>query len=392
MCRRPAQKCAVGTQPMLCRVGSVVRGKEAFMMACQHISSSLARMCALASSILVFGGAACSGQAVAPTPVAVVAPNATPVAHEPMSVRAGKLGVLGEAGELLAHSQGYFAQQELTVEFVNVDPSTVVAALTSGQIDVAGLGVEASVFNAIQRGVDLRIVAALAASEPQANGAFLVVRKDLIDSGKIRTYADLKGLNIGIPVPASSAEYVVARTMEAGGLALSDAHLVVLPFPAMVAALGTQAIDVAVLAEPLATVAVQNGSGVKWKGLADVVPGFQQTVVAYTPQFAAQRDLATRWMTAYLRGVRDYNDAFRKNVHRPQTVEALAGALSINPTLFDGMGFMHIHPDGKVNLASMEDVMRWYVKMGYLSSPVDVARSVDPSFAEAAVTVLGPYQ
>jgi NitT/TauT family transport system substrate-binding protein len=180
--------------------------------------------------------------------------------------------------------------------------------------------------------------------------------------------------------------------MEAGGLALSDAHLVVLTFPAMVAAFGTQAIDVAVLPEPLATVAVQNGSGVKWKGIADVVPGFQQTVVAYNPQFAAQRDVATRWMKAYLRGVRDYNDAFRKNVHRPQTVEILAGALSIKPTLFDGMGFMHIHPDGKVNLASMEDVMRWYVKMGYLSSPVDVARSVDPSFAEAAVTELGPYQ
>ncbi len=363
------------------------------MMACQHISPSVARRCALACSILVFGGAACSGQAVAPTPVAVVAPTVTPVAHGPMRVRASSVGVLGEAGEILADSQGYFVQQDLATEFVKIDvASNLVAALTSGQIDVAGLGVEASVFNAIQRGVDLRIVAALAASEPQANGAFLVVRTDLIDSGKIRTYADLKGLNIGIPAAASSAEYVVARTMEAGGLALSDAHLVVLTFPAMVTALGTQAIDLAVLAEPLATVAVQNGSGVKWKGIADVVPGFQQTVVAYNPQFAAQRDLATRWMKAYLRGVRDYNDAFRKNVHRPQTVEILAGALSIKPTLFDGMGFMHIHPDGKVNLASMEDVMRWYVKMGYLSSPVDVARSVDPSFAEAAVTELGPYQ
>ncbi len=361
-------------------------------MACQHISSGVARMCVLACSIMAIGGAACSGQAVAPTLVAVVAPTATPVAQGPMSVRAGRVGVLGEAGELLAQSQGYFAQQKLVIEVVNVDPSTVIATLTSGQIDVAGLGVEAALFNAIQRGVDLRIVATLAASEPQANGAFLVVRKDLIDSAKIRTYADLKGLNIGIPAPASNAEYLIVRTMEAGGLALSDAHLVVLNFPAMVAGLGTQAIDLAVLPEPLATVAVQNGSGVKWKGIADVVPGFQQTVVAYNPQFAAQRDLATRWMKAYLRGVRDYNDAFRKNVHRSQTVEALAGALSIKPTLFDGMGFMHIHPDGKVNLASMEEVMRWYVKMGYLSSPVDLARSVDPSFAEAAVTALGPYQ
>ncbi|SRR6266536_4824433 len=100
----------------------------------------------------------------------------------------------------------------------------------------------------------------------------------------------------------------------------------------------------------------------------------------------------TRWMAAYLRGVRDYNDAFRKNIHRPQTVDGLAGDLSIKPTLFDDMGFMHIHPDGKVNLARMEELMLWYVKMGYLSSPVDLGRSVDPSFADAAVTDLVPYQ
>jgi hypothetical protein len=29
--------------------------------------------------------------------------------------------------------------------------------------------------------------------------------------------------------------------------------------------------------------------------------------------------------------------------------------------------------------------------MGYLSAPVDVAKLLDPSFAEAAVAQLGPY-
>jgi len=88
-------------------------------------------------------------------------------------------------------------------------------------------------------------------------------------------------------------------------LTTADAELVELGFPAMVSALSSGAVDVALLPEPLATLAVDGGSGTKWKGFADIVPGFQQAVVVFTPEFAAQRDLATRWTTAYLRGIRD---------------------------------------------------------------------------------------
>jgi len=227
--------------------------------------------------------------------------------------------------------------------------------------------------------------------EPNGNGVFFVARRGLVDAGRLRSYADLNGLKIAIPDRRSSLEYVVTRALEAGGLTTGAAELVVLPFPAMLAALATQGIDMALLPEPLATQAVHNASAVKWRGVADVVPGFQLTVVAFSPRLVAQRDVAARWMTAYLRGIRDYNDAFVKNTHRAQIAGALASLFSIDPKLFDDMGFMHIDPDGKLNLASMEDLTRWYVKMGYLSDPVDLARIVDASFVEAAVADLGPY-
>jgi NitT/TauT family transport system substrate-binding protein len=247
------------------------------------------------------------------------------------------------------------------------------------------------VFSALLRGVEFRIVATQASSELNADGVFFVVRKDLIDSGKVHGYADLKGLKIAVPSRGSSFAYVVAKAMEAGGLTNADAELVELGFPAMVSALGSRAVDVALLPEPLATLAVDSGSGTKWKRSADIVPGFQQSVVVFTPEFAAQRDLATRWTTAYLRGIRDYNDAFRRNVHRTQTVDALASAFAVKPGLFDSMGFVHMHPDGKVNLASIEALMHWYVQMGYLDEPVDLSRVVDFSYIDAAVGKLGAY-
>lgn len=358
-------------------------------MAHRHVNRQVARAGALAFITLGIGLAGCD-----PRSAALGGPSqqaaATPSGQAPKTVRSQVAGAIGQAGQFLAQSQGYFAEEGLTVELVKGDPSTGFVSLLAGDIDVSGNAIDPGMFNAVQRGLDFRIVATQASSDPSENGAFFVVRRDLIDSRRVEGYADLKGLKIGIPTRAD--EYVLAKALQAGGLTLADTESVVLNFPSTVTALANRAIDVGVLPEPLATVAVQNGVGVKWKGYADVVPGYQQTVIAFSPQFAAQRDVATRWMTAYLRGMRDYNDAFVKNTHRPQTVGALAGALSLKPALFDSMGFAHLDPDGRVNMASVEDLMRWYVAMGYLSAPVDLAKMFDSSFAEAAVARLGPYR
>jgi NitT/TauT family transport system substrate-binding protein len=326
------------------------------------------------------------------TPTAVIFATVTPAGQEQTTVRAGVVGSIGEAGQYLAQSKGYFAQQGISADFVKVDPASVAAALTAGEVDVAGLGIDSGLFTAMEQGVDFRIVATQVSSEQGANGAFFVARKELIDTGRVRTFGDLRGLKVGIPARGTSTEYLLARAMEASGSTIGDLNLVVLNFPATLSALGTGAIDVGYLPDPLATVAVQNGAGVKWKAVSDVAPGLQIAAVVFSPQFIAQRDLATRWMTAYVQGIRDYNDAFVKNTNRPATVKALADALSISPALFDGMGFARIDPDGKVNVASVEDLMRWYVKMGYLIAPVDLASMVDPSFADGAVAKLGPYR
>jgi hypothetical protein len=68
------------------------------------------------------------------------------------------------------------------------------------------------------------------------------------------------------------------------------------------------------------------------------------------------------------------------------------GACVLGPGVFDAMGFARIDPDGKVDVASVEDLMQWRVKMGYLSGPVDVATVADFSYAEAAVAKLGAYR
>jgi len=184
----------------------------------QHVRRRVARPGALAAIACVLAGAlACTAQPANPAATAVISPTAPPAAHALNTVRSGSAGVMGEAGQQLAQAQGYFAQEGVAVNFVKVDASTVFSTLIAGQVDVQGLGLEAGVFSALSRGVEFRIVATQATSEPNGNGVFFVVRKDLIESGKVHANADLKGLKIAVPSRGSTFAYVVAKASKPVG-------------------------------------------------------------------------------------------------------------------------------------------------------------------------------
>src|SRR5712692_220897 len=347
--------------------------------------------------------AACGGAAAAPSsspsstaPRASAAPNAAtsanPAPTKPESlptVRVGVTGTQGEAGIYLAQAQGYFEQEGVKIA-LNKTEQVQLPELLAGQVDLADTSVTPGFFNAAARNVGLKIIAPMARQDPQASGLFLAVRKDLVDGGKVKTNADLQGLKIAIA--NDQFKYVIDKAMQAGGHQLADADLVTLDFQSMITSFGSKAIDAGLIPEPLVTAAVEKGLAVKLESVGQIAPGTQQTVVVASAQFAANRDQTLKWVTAYLRGVRDYHGAFFKNQGRQQAVEILAKAVPVaDPAVYDKMAYTAISPDGKTNIASLDDQMRWYVKAGLLPAPVDLATLVDASLAEQAVAKLGAY-
>ena len=67
-----------------------------------------------------------------------------------------------------------------------------IPALGTDQIEVGAGAIGAPVFNAVERGVDIRIVGpqTQAQAEGSRSSLWYVVRQDLWDSGKLREYAD----------------------------------------------------------------------------------------------------------------------------------------------------------------------------------------------------------
>jgi hypothetical protein len=120
-----------------------------------------------------------------------------------------------------------------------------LAALATGELHLGVGGPEPGLFNAAARGVDLRIVGHNSLVTPTDASAALIVRRDLLDSGRVAEPKDLKGLTIAMNIEKSTSQLYVERILAKGGLQLDDAELKLVPFTEMPVALGNRAVDAA---------------------------------------------------------------------------------------------------------------------------------------------------
>ena len=216
--------------------------------------------------------------------------------------------------------------------------------------------------------------------------AFLV-RTDLAD--QIRDWSDLRGRKVAVNATGSADHLNFLKALARGGLTEDDAEMVILPWPDHGQAFSNRAIDVGISVEPVQTRFTAQGIAVKWHGLDELSPNQQTAAIYYGPAFAAS-DAATRFMIAYVRGARDYNDAFVKGINREDAIAVfMKHVAGVDRPLYDQMSMPGLNPNGRVNRASIEEDLAGYLASGQVKQPVDVARVVDDSFADAAVRALG---
>ena len=128
----------------------------------------------------------------------------------------------------LAEKMGYFKAEGLNVEFVPLPSAALmIAPLGAGQLDAGGGAISAGLYNAVGRGIDLRIVADLGSDPPGFGFQTLVVRNSLIASGGYKSVKDLKGKRIAITARGISTSALVAALLKTGGLTMNDVTRVV---------------------------------------------------------------------------------------------------------------------------------------------------------------------
>src|SRR5579884_2826576 len=270
---------------------------------------------ALVVSLVACTGA--SAPAASPPPAAAepAAPAATAAPAGPLTVL--KTGLVAAVGYpfYIGMERGYFREQGIDLDLDTVRTgSDMVPMIANGQLDVSQQALSPATFNAVLRGVTMKAILDGSHADPGQHSHATMVRKDLWDSGAVRSLPDLVGRRVGSGLPPTGPSIGVDRGLRAFGHRIEDLDLVSLSQPDMPAALANGSVDGAVVFEPAISTALGLNAAVVLRWVADDYPGQAIAVQVIGPSLIERPEVALRFTLGYLRGARDYNDAIKFKV------------------------------------------------------------------------------
>lgn len=307
-----------------------------------------------------------------------------------------KLGVSGrpdQASLELALRRGYFEQEGLEIETVQASTGQeMVPSLAANQLQVASGSPNAGLFNALNRGIDIRIVGDFAhIGGPDDRTVAIMARSDLLDSGAIKTLADLKGKTVSEgPGPGQITEIVFQDLFDRAKIAPGDVTVKYINFPDTLAAFAGKSIDVAFQVEPLVTETERRGLARVLLPGGALDSGAELSIWIYSPEFAKDKIAATKFMVAFLKGARDYYDAFFLGKGKDEAIAVLTKYLSVKDPALWQTSKQYTDLNGRVNVADLKRQASFQVAHGHVSGGVpDIDKFLSPEFAAAAVGQLG---
>ncbi len=313
-------------------------------------------------------------------------------------VKIGSPLVISDAPFFIGNHKGYWQDQRLKVSLINMQTGPhMVATLGTGQIDIAAAATSAGLYNAEARGIGLKIVADKGSNLPGYAYVSLLVRKELVDSGKFKTLADLKGTKIAEPGKGGSTGSTVNQALKSAGLKYDDVEHVYLAFPEMLTGLQSGAIDAAIVPEPFLTFGIEKGFGVKYPS-DKFYPRQTIAIVLYGNQFMTKRkEVAERFMVAYLKAARFYNGAIKDGHFAGPNAAELIDMLVKDtrykdPALYRQVVPNGCDPDGHVYRPSLDTDLAFWREQNFIQGQATVDDVLDTSFVDAALKTLGPYR
>ncbi len=320
-------------------------------------------------------------------------------AAEPAHVNVAISNSSSDVGIFIAEKKGFFRDEDLDVATVPFDSATkMVAPLAAGELDVGSGSAAAGLYTAVARGIGVSIVADTASAPPGYGHNILMVRRDLMESGRYKTFADFKGFKVALTAPGASSNSTMNEALKQFGLTFADIEPVYLGYPQHVVALVNKGVDAGLTAEPAATQAIVAGAGVRIMSDDVIDPYHQAAVVLYSAAFGRDKhDAAVGYMRAYLRAVRFYNGALAGGRLAGPGADEVIAILTEYTAIKDAAVYRQIspqgcNPDGYVNVASLKKDFTFYQKQGWIEGKVSVDEVVDNSFVDAALKDLGPYR
>jgi NitT/TauT family transport system substrate-binding protein len=194
----------------------------------------------------------------------------------------------------------------------------------------------------------------------------------------------------------SVSTYETGKMLEREGLTLADVDLKILPFTQMGIAFKNGAIDAGLLIPPFVWQLEEQGLAVPFASVDELVQPQPMTIaviMANSEWVKSNPELVKNYMTAWLRGAREYCQAYHGASNRQEIIDELVNTKTApNRLLLEKYPWPARSANGKLNTASMLDINKWYVKNKMSTQEFPAARVVDSTYIDHAIKTLGPFQ
>ena len=197
----------------------------------------------------------------------------------------------------------YLTPAGITVQMVRLPGGAeITSQVATGQLQVGGSGMGAAGFNAVAAKLPLEFIGPLHFGYLED---YFTVRKAAWGT-EIKRVADLKGRPVGLNTRGAAVEWMLDQVLRRDGLTIKDVQVKIMPFPDMVPALESGAIDAGIITEPFPTLAEDKGVGVRPLVKPAGAKAIPITAAFWNAEWAkSNADLAHKVMLGYVRAVRD---------------------------------------------------------------------------------------
>lgn len=308
-------------------------------------------------------------------PVAPAAAATKPLTKVRMNVNP----TLAYAPFLIAKAERFFEQEGIDADLVRLDSNSALVALTTGELDVMSGPIRSGLFNVMQRNAPVRIVADKGQLRPtdcviEAFAAPGEIADRIQGAG-----GSVRGEKFAL-IRGGFTEFMIDKFLAQQKLMRKDIGFLQIPQGDSVANAAKQIEAIRYVQEPNLSNGVSKGMYRVIASAESVAPGQQHGVVMFGKRLLYDDpELGRRFMRAYLRGVRRYNEGKTK-----RNIEIITRQTKLPAEIIKRSCWLPIASDGRIEIKSTNALLEWSMAQGYLDARMPIDKWWDPRFVDAA--------
>ena len=281
----------------------------------------------------------------------------------------------------------YLPAAGVGVETVRLAGGTeILSQVATGQLHVGGTGMGAAGFNAVASSLPVEFVAPLHSGYVED---YFTVRKASWEK-EVKRIADLKGKPVALNVRGAAVEWMLDQALRRDGLTLRDVQVKIMPFPDMVPALETGAVEAAILTEPFPTMAEERGVAVRPLPRPAGAKATPITAIFWNKDWATKEpELAHKVMVTYVKAARDL--ALDNGWKQERNIDLMVKYTGAKADVIRRARAHVLDPNLEMDPAVLESMQRLSGEMGFLQYKdlLPASKLFNFAYRDRAVAELG---